>query len=67
MLQLIYKGAHAMEKKTIRTRKRVEKQTKIQKIEKLYGADNQKVTLANTSQHLNKIGYRSLGNLLQAK
>jgi hypothetical protein len=55
-----------MVQKAIQT-ERVKKQTKIQKIEKLYGADNQKVTLDKTTQHLNKIGYRSLGNLLQAK
>lgn len=48
-------------------KKRVKKQTKIEKIEKLYGADNKKVTLDKTTQHLNKIGYKSLGNLLQAK
>jgi len=55
-----------MEKKTVDV-KRVKKQTKIQKIEKLYGADNQKVTLDKTTQHLNKLGFKSLGNLLQAK
>lgn len=46
--------------------KRVKKETKIQKIQKLYGKDDTNVTLESATKHLEKIGFKSLGQLLQA-
>lgn len=55
-----------MAKKIIQT-KQVKKQTKIEKIQKLYGKDEAKVSLESATKHLEEIGFKSLGKLLQAK
>lgn len=45
--------------------KNVKKQTKIEKIQRLYGEETTRVTLDQTTKHLESIGYTSLGKILQ--
>lgn len=57
-----------MAKKTIEktnSTKRVKKETKIEKIEAMYGKETANVTLEQTKKHLDKIGFKSLGEILQ--
>lgn len=57
-----------MAKKTIvktNSTKRVKKETKIEKIEAMYGKETANVTLEQTTKHLEEIGFKSLGKILQ--
>lgn len=57
-----------MAKKTIvktNSTKRVKKETKLEKIQELYGKETANISLEQTTKHLEEIGFKSLGQILQ--
>lgn len=53
------------QKTKVNSTKLVKKETKIEKIQKIYGKDESSVTLSMTTKHLEDMGFKSLGQLLQ--
>lgn len=43
----------------------VKKETKLEKIQAIYGTETAGVSLEQTKKHLDKIGFKSLGKILQ--
>ena len=57
-----------MAKKTIikaNSTKHVKKETKLEKIQTIYGKDTANISLEQTKKHLDDMGFKSLGKILQ--